>query len=85
MKRRSIAVAACAAVILVASGWYWGSPWWTLYRMREAARAGDAEGLAAYVDYAGMDARDKAAAPRYWALRRDAARADTPGGSAFHP
>ena len=80
MKLRSIAVAACAAVIVSAFGWYWGSPWWTLYRMREAARAGDAKGLARYVDYAGMDARDKAAAPRYWALPTDAAPADTPGG-----
>lgn len=80
MKRLGIATAACAAVILVASGWYWGSPWWTLYRMREAARSGDAEALAQYVDYAGIDARDKAAAPTFWALPRDAPPADTPAG-----
>lgn len=68
MKRRSVAVAACAVIILAAFGWYWGSPWWTLYRMREAARAGDVEGLARYVDYDGIDARRKAAAPTFYAL-----------------
>ena len=50
MKRRGIVVAGCAIIIVAAAGWYWGSPWWTLYRMREAARAGDAEVLARYVD-----------------------------------
>jgi hypothetical protein len=48
--------------------------------MREAALAGDAARLAPYVDYAGMDARDKAAAPRYFSVPPDAAPADTPGG-----
>jgi len=37
------------AVLCVA--WYFGSPRWTLYRMREAARNGDAETLSAYVDF----------------------------------
>lgn len=80
MKRRGIVVAGFAAIIITAAGWYWGYPWWTLHRMRDAARAGDAEALARYVDYAGMHARDRAAAPHYWSLPPDAAPADTPGG-----
>jgi hypothetical protein len=81
MKRRGIVVAGCATIIVVvAAGWYWGSPWWTLHRMREAARVGDAEVLARYVDYAGMHARDRSAAPHYWSLPPDAAPAETPDG-----
>jgi hypothetical protein len=48
-------LAAAAVLILAAAGgWYWGSPWWTLWRMREAARAGDMGRLAAYVDGAAI-------------------------------
>ena len=48
--------------------------------MREAAKAGDADALAAYVDFAGIDARARAAAPTYFVVPPDAAPADTPGG-----
>ncbi len=36
---------------LLGAGWWFGSPWWTLWRMREAAQAGDAQALAAYIDF----------------------------------
>ena len=42
--------AAAALLVAVPAGWYFGSPWWTLWRMREAARAGDVRTLARYVD-----------------------------------
>jgi hypothetical protein len=51
MKRRSLLLgAACALLLALPAGWYFGSPWWTLWRMREAARAGDMRTLASYVD-----------------------------------
>lgn len=55
-KGRTIALAAAALLALLAAGWWFGSPWWTLWRMREAARAGDSETLAAYVDFPALRA-----------------------------
>ena len=49
-KGRTFALAA-AFLALLAAGWWFGSPWWTLWRMREAAQAGDSEALAVYVDF----------------------------------
>ncbi|HEX8222245.1 MAG TPA: DUF2939 domain-containing protein [Allosphingosinicella sp.] len=46
-KRRWILAAAAA----LAAGWWLGSPWWTLWRMREAAAAGDSAALASYIDF----------------------------------
>jgi hypothetical protein len=43
-------------------GWYLGSPWWTLWRMREAARAGDMQTLGSYVDRAAVWKATKRAA-----------------------
>jgi hypothetical protein len=43
-------IAAAAAFLGLAGGWYWGSPWYTMWHMREAARAGDLATLATYVD-----------------------------------
>ena len=52
MRRRKMLIAAVAAMLIaVPAGWYFGSPWWTLWRMRDAARAGDAERIASYVDF----------------------------------
>lgn len=64
MRRRTKILIAAAAAVLIAlpAGWYFGSPWWTLWRMREAARAGDAERLAAYVDFDAVRADAKAQA-----------------------
>src|SRR4051794_7543037 len=67
MRRKSIlAEAAAAALIALAAGWYFGSPWWTLWRMREAARAGDVTTLASYVDLETMNRGAAAAARAYW-------------------
>ena len=66
MRRRRLILAGLAAAVLIAlpAGWYYGSPWWTLWRMREAARAGDLNTLAGYVDSAalGRQAEDEAQA-----------------------
>lgn len=60
MKRRTIILIAAAALLIAApAGWYFGSPWWTLWRIREAARAGDAERLAAYVDFEALRAQTR--------------------------
>jgi hypothetical protein len=59
-RRTRLAVAAvAAALLLLAGGWYWGSPWWTLSRMREAARSGDSSQLAAFVDFAEISRRHR--------------------------
>ena len=47
---------AAALIALASAGWWFGSPWWTLWRMREAARAGDAQALAAYIDFPALRA-----------------------------
>ncbi|HEX8448830.1 MAG TPA: DUF2939 domain-containing protein [Allosphingosinicella sp.] len=54
------AVAAAALLVLLAAGWWFGSPWWTLWRIREAARAGDSEAVAAYVDFPALRASTRA-------------------------
>ena len=59
-KGRTLALAAAALLALLAAGWWFGSPWWTLWRMREAAQAGDAEALAAYVDFPALRASTRA-------------------------
>lgn len=53
---RTFALAAAALLALLAAGWWFGSPWWTLWRMREAAQAGDSETLAAYIDFPALRA-----------------------------
>ena len=53
-KGRILALA--AALLLLAAGWWLASPWWTLWRMREAAEAGDAHALAAYIDFPALRA-----------------------------
>ena len=54
-KGRTFALIA-ALLALLAAGWWFGSPWWTLWRMREAAQAGDSEALAAYIDFPALRA-----------------------------
>lgn len=53
---RTFALAAATLLALLAAGWWFGSPWWTLWRMREAAGAGDSRALAAYVDFPALRA-----------------------------
>jgi hypothetical protein len=51
MKHGAWVIGATAALLAaISAGWYLGSPWWTMWRMREAARAGDMQTLASYVD-----------------------------------
>ena len=53
-------LAAAAALALLAAGWWFGSPWWTLWRMREAAEAGDSATLASYIDFPAVRASTRA-------------------------
>jgi hypothetical protein len=58
MKRGRLLAAIAAAILIAApAAWYFGSPWWTLWRMREAARARDLETLSTYVDRAAIQAQ----------------------------
>jgi hypothetical protein len=66
MRWQRVAIAASASLIVLMAGWYWGSPWWTLWRMREWAVAGDAERLATYVDFAALTAEGRADTRRFW-------------------
>ncbi|MFL6844692.1 MAG: DUF2939 domain-containing protein [Allosphingosinicella sp.] len=54
---------AVAALLLLAGGWWIASPWWTLWRMRDAAEAGDARALAAYIDFPALRASTKRQLP----------------------
>ncbi|HYW17673.1 MAG TPA: DUF2939 domain-containing protein [Allosphingosinicella sp.] len=55
-RRMTLALAMAALLALLAAGWWFGSPCWTLWRMREAAEAGDSEALAAYIDFPALRA-----------------------------
>lgn len=55
--RRTLALAAALLVALAAAvGWWFASPWWTLWRIREAAEAQDSEAVAAYIDFPALRA-----------------------------
>jgi hypothetical protein len=47
--KKSLALVALAAVL--ASGWMFASPYWTLHQMRKAAVARDAAAVSAFVDF----------------------------------
>lgn len=47
--KRAIWIA--AASLVLSAGWWFGSPWWTLWRMASLSEAHDTRGLSAYVDY----------------------------------
>ena len=49
MRRRWVIVA--AALLVLGAGWWFGSPWWTLWRMASAAEAHDVKTLSGYIDY----------------------------------
>ena len=59
-KTGTIALAAAGLFALLAAGWWFGSPWWTLWRMREAAAAGDSGTLASYIDFPALRASTRA-------------------------
>jgi hypothetical protein len=44
-------IAAIAMAVIAAAGWYFGSPPYTLSRMKSAAEAGNSDALAGYVDF----------------------------------
>jgi hypothetical protein len=81
MKRFTFLAAGTGALIALACGWYVASPWWTLWRMREAAQAGDLAGLARYADFAAATAQARAQA-QAWTAPPDL-RTDTPQGRAW--
>ena len=60
MRYRKPILIAAALLIALAAGWWFGSPWWTLWRMREAAAAGDAKAVSAYIDYPALRASTRA-------------------------
>lgn len=53
-------IALLAAPLLLAGGWYWGSPYWTLKQIRDAAQAGNSDALATHVDFPALRADMKA-------------------------
>lgn len=57
---RTVALAAAALLAVAAAGWWLASPWWTLWRMREAAEAGDSQALSAYVEFPALRASTRA-------------------------
>jgi hypothetical protein len=59
-RKARIAIAAALLTALAGAGWWFGSPWWTLWRMREAAEAGDARALESYIDFPAVRASTKA-------------------------
>lgn len=48
---KKVISAVAAAAVLAGAGWYFGSPSWTLYQMKSAADARDADALTSYVDF----------------------------------
>lgn len=79
-RRRVLLAGAAAALVAVPAGWYFGSPWWTLWRMREAARAGDVRTLARYVDLGAIVRRAAAEERASWAATLRMVRSDNDGG-----
>lgn len=59
MRHFRVVILIVTAAALLGGGWYFGSPWWTVWRMRAAAEARDAEALAAYVDFPALRASSK--------------------------
>ena len=64
--RNRILAAAALLLLLAAAGWWFGSPWWTLWRMREAAQAGNSDALAAYIDVPALRASTRASSAHAW-------------------
>ena len=38
-------------VVAAGAGWYFGSPWWTLYQVKQAAERKDVDTLIGYIDF----------------------------------
>ena len=54
MKRGKWLIAAVVLVVAASVGWWFASPWWTLWGIRTAAEQRDANRLSAYVDRAAL-------------------------------
>jgi hypothetical protein len=83
LKRLRVALALAATLLGLSAAWFWGSPWWTLHQMREAALRGDAVRLAAYVDFEAVTARERADFRAFWASVLTSVRSDTENGRSF--
>lgn len=51
MRGKYVVLGLAGLMLLAGGAWWFGSPWWTLKAMREAAAAHDEPALSAYVDY----------------------------------
>ncbi|MBN8806947.1 MAG: DUF2939 domain-containing protein [Sphingomonas sp.] len=70
-------IIAIVVVALVAgAGWYFGSPWWTLYQVKEAAERKDVDALIGYIDFDALRADLKV--QMHEAARKDAAADHSP-------
>lgn len=56
MRRRYILAIVVVLLLALGAGWYVLSPWWTVREMIAAARSGDADALAARVDFPALRA-----------------------------
>lgn len=79
MRRRTGLFVAAALLIALPAGWYFGSPWWTLWRMREAARAGDMATLSSYVDWNAVRSNFWAQGQKSWGSIISEVRPDSNG------
>ena len=73
MRKSYLAAGAAPLLLLVAAGWYYFSPLWTLKAMYDAAQANDREAFAEYVDYPALreDLREEATAYLETEAKRD--------------
>ena len=60
MRKRYILAGMVVLLLAFGAGWYFVSPWWTVREMVEAAKTGDADGLAANVNFPALKADLKA-------------------------
>jgi hypothetical protein len=83
MRRRGPAIVAAAALAALPAAWYLGSPWWTLWRLRDAARAGDPARIASHVDLRAIAARAKRDGLAGWTSVLTTLRPDSDRNRAF--
>jgi len=77
VKLKWIAALAVVALMLCGIGWYVESPLYALGKMRDAARANDADTLSSYIDYPAL--RESLKSQVMASLRTDVVKNDTSG------